>query len=185
MTETTFTNGELGTIYRAFAYRRGYETAEREGNDLVSETDARGNVTTYEVSDTTSRNEVVTDRLGNKTAYEYDASGRVTRVANTGVDGTAYGTVEYAYDLFDNLTAITRGDGMQYDLAYNPFHNLESIGVQGAEKPLVSYTYKNGNGRLKEITYANGDKMTATYNSAGADGCRKMVRCVERTHRTL
>ncbi|MBE6767674.1 MAG: RHS repeat-associated core domain-containing protein [Ruminococcaceae bacterium] len=133
----------------------------------MSETDARGNVTTYEVSDTTSRNEVVTDRLGNKTAYEYDASGRVTRVANTGVDDTAYGTVEYAYDMFDNLTAITRGDGMQYALGYNAFHNLESIGVQGAEDPLVQYAYKNGNGRLKEITYANGDKMTATYNSAG------------------
>ncbi len=107
------------------------------------------------------------DRLGNKTAYEYDASGRVTRVANTGADGTAYGTVDYTYDECDNLTAITRGDGMQYALAYDTFRNLASIGIAGKAENLVEYTYKNGSGRLKEIAYANGDKMTATYNGLG------------------
>ncbi len=32
---------------------------------------------------------------------------------------------------------------------------------------MIKYTYKNGNGTLKELTYANGDKMTATYNGLG------------------
>ena len=56
---------------------------------------------------------------------------------------------------------------MKYALAYNEFHNLESIGIEGKDEALIKYTYKNGNGRLKEISYANGDKMSATYNSVG------------------
>lgn len=52
-------------------------------------------------------------------------------------------------------------------LAYNAYHNLKSISVDGTGKKLVTYTYKNGNGRLKAITYANGDTMKATYNNLG------------------
>ena len=65
------------------------------------------------------------------------------------------------------MTEIMRGDGLKYALAYNAYHNLESVGVDGMEQPLVHYTYKNGNGRLKQITYANGDVMKASYNSIG------------------
>ena len=65
------------------------------------------------------------------------------------------------------MTEIARGDGMKYALKYNAFHNLESIGIDGKAESLIKYTYKNGNGRLKEMTYANGDKMTATYNGVG------------------
>ncbi len=65
------------------------------------------------------------------------------------------------------MTEIVRGDGMKYALAYNEFHNLESIGIEGKAEKLIQYTYKNGNGRLKQMTYANGDTMKATYNSIG------------------
>ena len=75
--------------------------------------------------------------------------------------------MSYAYDAFDNMTEIVRGDGMKYALGYNPFHNLESIGVEGKTEPSVQYTYKNGNGRLKQMTYGNGDRMEATYNGLG------------------
>ena len=160
ITETTFTDGEFGTIYRSFGY-----TAN--GNDLITETDARGNKTTYEVEANTSRNKEVTDRCGNKTAYEHDNSGRTTKVISKNADGAEIAHVSYAYDAFDNMTEITRGDGMKYALKYNAFHNLESIGIDGKAESLIKYTYKNGNGRLKEMTYANGDKMTATYNGVG------------------
>ena len=56
---------------------------------------------------------------------------------------------------------------MKYALAYNEFHNLESIGIEGKTEKLIQYTYKNGNGRLKEMKYANGDTMKATYNAIG------------------
>ena len=161
ITETTFTDGEFGTIYRAFDY------GDSTGNDLLRETDARGNMTHYEVDADTSRNETVTDRCGNQTAYEYDASGKTTKVTAKATDGTDIATVSYDYDAYGELTAITRGDGMAYDLRYDAFHNLESIGIRKKDEKLVHYTYKNGNGRLKEITYANGDTMKATHNAQG------------------
>ena len=65
------------------------------------------------------------------------------------------------------MTEIVRGDGMKYVLAYNTFHNLESIGIDKKDEPLIQYTYKNGNGRLKEMTYASGHTMKTVYNSIG------------------
>ena len=56
---------------------------------------------------------------------------------------------------------------MKYALAYNEFHNLESIGIEGKSEALIKYAYKNGNGRLKQMTYANGHTMKAVYNSIG------------------
>ncbi len=161
LTETTFENGEFGTIYRSFGYNES-------GNDLVKETDARGNVTEYTVDEATSKNKEVTDRLGNKTKYEYDDEGRTKKVTSQSADGKTESEVEYSYDAFSNLTEITRGDGMKYLLKYNPHHDLESIGVEGKEDgDLVNYTYKYYGGRLKEIAYANGDKMAVTYNGLG------------------
>ena len=169
LTETTFTDGEFGTIYRSFEFNTDNDqlAGDDAGNNLVRETDARGNETKYTVDSETSRNEEMIDRLGNKTAYEYDASGRTTKMTNENADGTEIASVSYAYNSFDNMTEIARGDGMKYVLAYNAFHNLESIGIQGKTDKLISYEYKNGNDRLKQITYANGDTMKATYNSSG------------------
>ena len=169
LTETAFTDGEFGTIYRAFGFNddNGQLAGNDAGNNLVRETDARGNDTAYTVNSLTSRNEEVVDRLGNKTAYEYDVSGRTTKVTSKKGDGTELANVSYAYDSFDNMTEIARGDGMKYALTYNAFHNLASIGVDGKADKLIRYDYKNGNGRLKQITYANGNTMKAVYNSIG------------------
>ncbi len=167
LTETTFTDGEFGTIYRAFGYTSECNGKENAGNDLIRETDACGHNTLYTVDEETSRNEEVTDRCGNKTAYEYDAAGRVAKVTSKRPNGSVMAHVSYAYDAFDNLTEITRGDGMKYALVYNAYHNLESIGVAGKTNKLVSYTYKNGNGRLKAVKYANGHIMRASYNTIG------------------
>ena len=170
LTETTFADGEFGAIYRAFKYNADTNGIDGNdaGNDLISETDARGNVTNYTVDGDTSRNEEITDRCGNKTAYEYDESGKTTKVTSKDKNDTVLANVAYAYDAFDNMTEIVRGDGLKYALKYNAFHNLESIGIEGkTDGDLIKYTYKKGNGRLKEMTYANGDRMTATYNDIG------------------
>ena len=173
LTETTFTDGEFGTIYRSFKFNADDDcmAGDDAGNNLIEETDARGHKTTYTVDGDTSRNEEVTDRLGNKTAYEYDDSGRTTKVTSkiyeVETEENKNPTVSYAYDTFDNMTEIVRGDGMKYALAYNEFHNLKSIGIEGKSEALIKYAYKNGNGRLKEMKYANGDTMKATYNSIG------------------
>ena len=167
ITETTFDDNKEFAIYGSFGYRSECNCVETAGNDLIKETDARGNSTFYTVDEYTSRNEEVIDRLGNKTAYEYDNCGRTTKVTSKRSDGVELANVSYAYDSLDNMTEIVRGDGMKYVLEYNNFHNLESIGIDGKNEKLIKYTYKNGNGRLKRMTYANGHTMTATYNSLG------------------
>jgi len=187
ITETTFTDGEFGTIYRGFRY---IDTIDDEVlcNNLVYEFDSRGEQTKYIADKDTSRNDAIVDRCYNKTAYEYDDAGRTTKVTShkaipdangefpkdeegnviyDDIQYTELANVSYSYDAFDNMTEIHRGDGMKYALAYNAFHNLSTIGIEGKSEPLVSYDYKNGSGRLKSVTYANSDKMTATYNSIG------------------
>ncbi len=160
LTETTFTEGEFGTIYRSFGY-------DEEGNNLVKETDARGYTTQYVVDKTTSQNKEVTDRLGNKTVYEYDQSGRTTKVTSKNAKNKEIGTVSYSYNSYDDLTEIVRGDGLKYLLKYNAFRNLESIGIDGKEDgDLIKYTYTRG-GRINSMTYANGDKMSAYYDGQG------------------
>lgn len=67
-------------------------------NDLIRETDARGNETGYTVDEETSRNEEVVDRCGNKTAYEYDEAGNTTKVTGKDADDVEQAHVEYAYN---------------------------------------------------------------------------------------
>lgn len=150
-----------------FEYTSNCNCAENAGNDLISETDSRGNKTEYTVDADTSRNEVITDRCGNKTVYAYDINGKISKVINKSPEDKVLSTVSYDYDEFDNLKEITRGDQMQYSLIYNGFHNLAEIRIKDKTEALLSYTYKKGNGRLKEMSFANGNKMTATYNGDG------------------
>ena len=168
LTETAFHSGEFGTMYRSFAYNTDPQNPDGDGNDLVSESDSRGNVTAYDVDPATSRNETVTDRCGSVTKYQYDAAGRISGLKQgaVGTNVANEATASYKYNGSDNLTMIERGDGMKYNLAYTPFQQLASIGIEN-HGSLVSYSYKDGNGRLKEISYANGAKMTAKYNSRG------------------
>ena len=72
-------------------------------NDLLRETDARGNRTEYTVDSETSRNEEVTDRCGNRTAYEYDTAGRTTKVTSKNPEGDEVANVSCSYDAFDNI----------------------------------------------------------------------------------
>ncbi len=98
LTETTFTDGDFGTIYRSFKFNADDDCMADDDadNNLIEEPDARGHKTTYTVDGDTSRNEEVTDRLGNKTAYEYDNSGRTTKVTSKDANGTEQKEALYA-----------------------------------------------------------------------------------------
>ena len=76
-------NGENSDAMRRGAVRRPLARSSLTIRDMrpavvlrdwqrIAEKDARGNTTEYTVDEETSRNEVVTDRCGNKTEYEYD-----------------------------------------------------------------------------------------------------------------
>ena len=181
ITETSFIDGEFGTIYRSFEYSSCSNGYNNSGNDLVGETDSRGNRTIYIVDEDTSRKEEIINRLGDKTDYEYDVNGRTAKVTNKSSDDTVLSSVSYDYDEFDNLKEITRGDNMQYSLVYNGFHNLAEIRIKEKNEGLLSYTYKKGNGRLKEMSFANGNVMKASYNGDGQLISEKWYSCATDT----
>lgn len=56
---------------------------------------------------------------------------------------------------------------MKYELAYNEFRKPASVTIAGLGKPLVEYTYRKNSGKLKQVTYANGETANVTYNSLG------------------
>ena len=167
LTETTYKNGIYGTIYRSFGYNNCCCGLPNSGNDRIRETDARGNDTLYTVDADTSRVTSVTDRCGAKTAYEYDSEGRTTKISVYDRAGSRLSHISYKYDTFGSMTEIVRGDGMKYELSYNEFHKLSSIGIRGKTNRLINYAYKERNGRLKEVNYANGDTMKIVYNRIG------------------
>ncbi len=169
ITSTSFVNGETGAVYRSYGYNEDDPETDINdaGNNLIKETDARGNTTYHTVDPFTSRDSAVQDRCGNITEYDYDVTGNITEMRKTNGEGTVYSRVSYTYNDRRNLTAIRRGDGVEYDFGYSPFRKLETISVNGLDTPLVNYTYKNGNGRLKKIRYANGSEVRTAYNSRG------------------
>ena len=158
LTETT--RGKDATLFRSFGYGNN-------GNDLIRITDERGNETRFTVEEETSNITSRTDRSGAICTYEYDAAGRIKKVTNKGADQQPKGEATYTYDNFDNLTGITRGDGMKYVFAYNEFRKPVSIGIAGKKQPLANYTYRQNSGKLKQITSADGEQLNITYNSLG------------------
>jgi len=158
ITETIFEDDSPVTLYRSFGY-------SDDGNDLMRITDESGSDTTILVDEETSNVTAITDRCGNVTEYEYDTAGRVDKLTNKDSSNNVLTEVSYQYDNFDNMTKITRDDGMSYDFAYNEFRKPISVSV--GNQNIVSYLYKNGCGRLKSITLANGDVIDVVYNSRG------------------
>lgn len=171
LTETTYQDGEFGTIYRAFGFTPETDalgnTKLNAGNDLLSETDANGNTTEYIVDETTSKTKEIIDRCGNRTVYEYDQNGNVSKVISKNSLGKEIASVSYGYDVWGNLCEITRGDGQKYVVSNRSDGCINSIGIDGKEEKLIEYTYRQGTNRIKAITYANGDKMNAVYNGVG------------------
>ena len=162
LTETVFEEGQVGALYRSFAYSATC--------DKISETDNRGNTTCYGYDLATSRITSVTDRLGNRTDYTYDENGRVARaekIVNT-ENGEETICVDYEYDANGKLCKIINGkiealptSNMPYTFTYN------TLGMLVNANGMVSYDYKAGSGRLKSMTYANGWEVKLSYDRFG------------------
>ncbi len=73
--------------------------------------------------------------------------------------------ISYEYNVYDDLTKITRGDGQAYTRGYDGYRNLTSVNV--GDNNLVTYEYKSGGNRLKSMEYANGAKQTLIYDRFG------------------
>ena len=154
--ETVYSDNGHGCIYRSFGYNRAGET--------IWESDQCGGYKSYIVNDITSQNEEIRDKNGSISRYTYDESGRLIS-EETDVYGEKPSQTDYVYDTYDNITEISNLNGTAYNFEYDCFHKIKGISVNGNNIPLISYSYKNGNGDIREITYANGDKMTIGYDA--------------------
>ncbi len=163
ISNTVYSEKTLGTIY----------SIDHPNDDFTGyddKVDARGNITTYTTDTATSRVTKVVDRVGAVTQYSYDREGNVVCVCEyeEKADGTiSSSSTAYTYDAFNDVTSATRSDSMKYYYSYNAFHNIEEIGIDGKNEPLVKYGYKNASGTLKTITYANGDSAEIKYDRFG------------------
>ena len=148
---------------------------------LVAHVDANGNMVQF-ASDPAARQEVVTDRLGRVTVYDYDANGNVTTETNALGDSKlrsydANGnmltetnelgeTTTFTFDSRDNMLTETDGRGFTttftYDAANRPLTTTDPNGN------LTTYTY-NTNGELLTSTDALGNVASSTYDTRGLE----------------
>ena len=128
------------------------------------------------------------DSLGNKTQYFYDGDGRLSAVIYPDDTGLTYtydemgnvesvlpaeyvsnvvsdvensASVSYEYDEANRLDKITT-ESTVYTFEYDSFGNTTKISA--GSNTLASYTYEENNGKLKTLTYGNGDSVRYTYD---------------------
>ncbi len=150
---------------------RGVQPVRNEYDDagrLVRQIDAFGKVINF-THDPNTRQEIVADRLGNATAYEYNARGDVVRVTD------AQGNVLVrTYDSKGNKLSETNALGKvttyTYDAAGNKLSETDPLGNT------TRYTYNARNqvltrtdpaGRVTTNTYDASGRLVSTVDPAG------------------
>ena len=141
-------------------YISTYTTYNTTGNYVATQSDDRGNYTTYNQNPTTGRLNSVTDPKGNTTTYGYNTDDYITSISAAGSGGTS--TINYAYDTNKRLANITH-NGFQYGFTYDQWGNTVATTVAGTT--LASNTYKANNGPIDRTTYANGAYISYTYDT--------------------
>jgi len=125
---------------------------------LIKETDAKGNFITYTYDNDNNRTSI-TDKNGNTYNFTYDANGNL--LSNTDPLGN---TATFEYDANNNLIKSTAPSGNITTYEYDYNGNLISITNALGNKTTISY---NGFGQPTAITDANGNSITNTYDSKG------------------
>lgn len=131
----------------------GYDA---EGN-LTSATDPRGNATAY-AYDKLGRLVEVAQPLKKTTSFEYDPAGNLL------AKNDAAGTLEYAYDAANRLTAIEAGEVTLRSYGYDAANRLTS--ATDAESHIIEIGY-DSDGRSTSIKDGRGQSLTRAYNSRG------------------
>ena len=161
---------------------RGITPARNEYDDegrLIAIVDADGNRVEF-THNIGTRQEVVRDRLGNVTVYEYDDDGNVVSQTDALGNTTSYtydargnklsetdplgNTTAYTYDAQDNMLSQTDPLGNRTDYTYNSRGQ-----VLTTTDPLGNVTTNtyDANGNLTSITDPLGNVTTHTYDAAG------------------
>ncbi len=101
----------------------------------------------------------VTDAVGNKAMFTYNAKGMLEAVTDPArEDGKAN---RYAYDSAGNLTRITFADGRKAIYTYDGNHLMTS--QQDHDGYRAEYTYRAADGRIVKVSEAVGNTPGQTY----------------------
>ena len=150
-----------------------------ENGRLVRQIDAFGKIINISVNPAL-RQEIVTDRMGQSTIFEYNARGQVVRV--TDPNG---GITTRTFDSRDNLISETNADGRvttyTYDAQDNRLSETDPLGnitrfTYNSRRQLLTVTdalnrvstcVYDTNGNLTSFKDTAGNTTTATYNTKG------------------
>jgi RHS repeat-associated protein len=129
-----------------------------EQGRLVRHTDAFGKIINY-THDTSNRQEIIEDRLGNVTVHEYDDRGNVVR--SVAPDG---GVIRMAYDANDNLLEqvdpLGRTNRFSYDAQDNRITATDPLGNT------TRFTY-NSMRRVTSVIDPRGNTITNAFDTQG------------------
>ena len=123
--------------------------------------DEKGNVTCYEYTPNGNLAKV-TDALGNETFYQYDAMGQLVQTSCTGTNGEEPQNTVYTWDKEGHVTTVTDALGDIERYTYDPAGKMRAK----VDKDGYETTFHYGtNGQVEEICYADGRKVSLTYNA--------------------
>ncbi|MCM1497040.1 MAG: DUF6531 domain-containing protein [Clostridium sp.] len=102
-----------------------------------------------------------TNSRSQKTAYEYDALGRITRQTDEA------GVIEYTYDANDNVLKVQETVGDKTSTITRTYDGLNRVtSYEDARGNQIGYRYDRA-GNLVKLVYPNGEKVTYTYDRNG------------------
>ncbi|MBZ5558675.1 MAG: PASTA domain-containing protein [Acidobacteriia bacterium] len=138
--------------------RRPVRNEYDDSGRLIAHVDAEGHRIEY-THDLNTRQDVVEDRNGFVTVYQYDTQGNVVSITDP-----LGATTSYTYDARQNRLSMTDPLGHTTTHTYNASNNKTS--ETDALGHTTSYTY-NASGRLLTTVDANGHVTTNTYDARG------------------
>jgi RHS repeat-associated protein len=103
----------------------------------------------------------VTDPLGRKTTYTYDALDRLTAVTQ-GADTPLAATTRREYDAAGNVTATVDADGHRTEITYDALGRV--LSVKGPDGGVTSYSH-DAAGNVTSVTDPLGHKTTYAYDT--------------------
>lgn len=136
------------------------------GAHVATTTDQHGRITTYSYDDYGRNSSITTpDGISTKYTYKSTSSNQISKIqaVDTENNDSVLGSVSYTYD-GNRLKALSYGQDT-YTFNVDRFGNATSTTING--KTLSTNTYATNNGKLKSVTYANGNVRTYSYNWLG------------------
>ena len=161
------------------ANRRGIRTDYDASGRMIAMTDANGKITKFDF-DLGARQQIITDRRGNPSAYVYDARGNTLSITNSDgkADTATYDadgrmlthtdrlgrTNTYTYDARGNLLTATDAAGRTTTYTWNEFNQVTSETDPNGHVKKLTY---DAAGNLTKFTDARGQEQTFTFTPAG------------------